>query len=70
MTPNEARKLAAIISNIDGGCIVCVTGATQELHKHFPEHDWPQLIVTAGWNNYGREPESALNELRNRLRDF
>jgi hypothetical protein len=48
MTEAEADKIAEIIAKVDGGCSVCVRGATQRLMRDFPEMAWkPRLELIA-----------------------
>jgi hypothetical protein len=43
MTPEEARKIALIVSTADGGCSICVNDLFKILQDVFPEHDWESL---------------------------
>lgn len=51
MTIEEAKKVAEIIEEADGGCSVCVGSLLLAAHEHFPEYDgvwmsrklWPGL---------------------------
>ena len=47
MTADEAKTIAAIISEVDGSCSVCVKDAGMQMQKAFPDFDWRTLIVTA-----------------------
>lgn len=40
MTLFEAKKLALIAGNIDGGCPVCIGHFVEDLNEAFPEFVW------------------------------
>lgn len=40
MTLEEAKKVAAIIGEADGGCPVCVGRLVEATRKRFPEFRW------------------------------
>lgn len=40
MTLNEAKKVAAIISQADNGCPICVGYLVEEAKKEFPAFQW------------------------------
>ena len=48
MTNEEARKVAGVISSADNECFVCAASQAQILANLLPEHDWLQLVATAG----------------------
>jgi hypothetical protein len=47
MTPEEAQKVAAIITTADDGCPTCVGWLTAEFVQAFPEHNWLRLVRAA-----------------------
>lgn len=47
MTEEQARKIASIVINADGGCIHCVVALTMDLQREFPEHNWFALVAEA-----------------------
>jgi hypothetical protein len=40
MTLDEARKVAGVVSQADGGCPYCVSQLVESLGEMFPEFDW------------------------------
>lgn len=40
MTLSEAKKVAAIVSEADGGCSACVGALVEDLNRSFPEFEW------------------------------
>jgi hypothetical protein len=47
MSTGDAKKVAAVLANVDGGCISCATAAAAHMTKQFPDFDWPQLVADA-----------------------
>lgn len=45
MTEEEARRVARVISGVDGGCHICVASACRGLEALLPEHNWFALVV-------------------------
>jgi hypothetical protein len=40
MTLEDAKKLCTPISNIDGGCHVCIGSFIKDINTLFPEFEW------------------------------
>lgn len=51
MTLEEAKKVANIVGQADGGCSICVGSLVKDLNEFFPEFEW----IMGDWINYGRE---------------
>lgn len=50
MTDEDAAKVAEVLSSVDGGCIVCIENAAEEMGRHFPEYDWEAMATQSrGW---------------------
>jgi len=44
MNYEEAKLIAKIAADVDGGCSVCVRSVTELLMRDFPEIEWKPLI--------------------------
>lgn len=46
MTPEDARKLATIVSTADHGCSVCIRDLCERLNDNFPGFRWEMTDKT------------------------
>jgi hypothetical protein len=47
MTLDEAKKVAEVLCEVDGGCPSCVHSATEDMQDRFPEFKWSRLVAEA-----------------------
>jgi hypothetical protein len=59
VTPEEAERVALIVAQADGQCVVCASELAEQLQLAFPEHDWAVLVAGDRWT-----PEAIRSEWR------
>lgn len=47
MTVEEARQVAEVFAEADGGCPYCARALAEHAAERWPEHDWAALVETA-----------------------
>jgi hypothetical protein len=48
MKLEEAKAIAVVLSQADGGCSHCVSALTKYMQKVFPEFAWAELVRAGG----------------------
>lgn len=62
MNIKEARKIAEVIAQANGGCSYCVSDLIEQLNERFPEFKWIRSNYDTAWTTGVGVIERGLNE--------